>query len=71
MRLYSVEQNRLTFPRQPLWLNYCVNNYYDTETMLSSAVVSKYKNSSGDEIANANFDAVRPENTQIRWNDAK
>jgi len=30
-----------------------------------------YKNSSGDEIANVNFYAVRPEATRIRWNDAK
>ena len=29
------------------------------------------KNSSGDEIANVNFYAVRPEATQIRWNNAK
>jgi len=33
---------------------------------------SRYdKNSSGDEIANANFYAVRPEATRIRWNNAK
>ena len=32
-----------------------------------------YKNSSfiGDEIANVNFYAVRPEATRIRWNNAK
>ena len=29
------------------------------------------KNSSGDEIANVNFYAVRPERTRIRWNNAK
>jgi len=29
------------------------------------------KNPSGDEIANVNFYAVRPEATQIRWNNAK
>ena len=29
------------------------------------------KNSSGDEIANVNFYAVRPEATRIRWNNAK
>ena len=29
------------------------------------------KNSSGDEIANVNFYAVRPEATRIRWNSAK
>jgi len=29
------------------------------------------KNSSGDEIANVNFYAVRPEGTQIRWNNPK
>jgi len=28
-------------------------------------------NSSGDEIANVNFYAVRPEATRIRWNNAK
>jgi len=30
-----------------------------------------YKNSSGDEIANVNFYAVRPEATRIRWDNAK
>jgi len=30
-----------------------------------------YKNSSGDEIANVNFYAVRPEATRIRWNNGK
>ena len=30
-----------------------------------------YKNSSGAEIANVNFYAVRPEATRIRWNNAK
>jgi len=30
-----------------------------------------YKNSSGDEIANVNFYAVRPEATRIRSNNAK
>ena len=29
---------------------------------------SENKNSSGDEIANVNFYAVRPEATRIRWN---
>ena len=29
------------------------------------------KNSSGDEIANVNFYAVRPEANRIRWNNAK
>jgi len=29
------------------------------------------KNSSGDEIANVNFYAVRQETTRIRWNNAK
>ena len=29
------------------------------------------KNSSGDEIANVNFYAVRPQATRIRWNNAK
>jgi len=31
----------------------------------------QYKNSSGDEIANVNFYAVRPGATRIRWNNAK
>ena len=31
----------------------------------------KNKNSSGDEIANVNFYAVRPEATRIRWNNPK
>jgi len=30
-----------------------------------------YKNSSGDEIANVNFYAVRPEATRIRWEKRK
>ena len=30
-----------------------------------------YNNSSGDEIANVNFYAVRPEATRIRWNNAE
>jgi len=30
-----------------------------------------HKNSSVDEIANVNFYAVRPEDTRIRWNNAK
>jgi len=40
---------------------------------LFTAVQKLYKNSSGDEIANVNFDfyAVRPEATRIRWNNAK
>jgi len=29
------------------------------------------KNSSGDETANLNFYAMRPEATRIRWNNAK
>jgi len=29
------------------------------------------KNSSGDETANVNFYAVRPQATRIRWNNAK
>jgi len=35
------------------------------------STVSKYKNSSRDEIANVNFYAMRPQATQIRWNNAK
>jgi len=34
-------------------------------------VIHIHKNSSGDEIANVNFYAVRPEATWIRWNNAK
>jgi len=34
-------------------------------------IANFYKNSSGDEIANVNFYAVRPEATRIRWNNAK
>jgi len=37
----------------------------------NSSVRYVYKNSSGDEIANVNFYAVRPEATWIRWNNAK
>jgi len=40
-----------------------------TEPLARSS--NKYKNSSGDELANVNFYAVRPEATRIRWNDAK
>ena len=36
-----------------------------------SATGNQYKNASGDEIANVNFYAVRPEATRIRWNNAK
>jgi len=32
---------------------------------------TQYKSSSGDEIANVNFYAVRPAGTRIRWNNAK
>jgi len=32
---------------------------------------SKNKNSSGDETANVNFYAVRPDATRIRWTNAK
>ena len=32
--------------------------------------IKSYKNSSGDEITNVNFYAVRPEATRIRWNNA-
>jgi len=38
---------------------------------LSICLTVKYKNSSGDEIANVNFYAVYPEATRIRWNNAK
>jgi len=37
----------------------------------SSSSNNDNKNSSGDEIANVNFYAVRPEATRIRWNNAK
>ena len=37
----------------------------------SNILTYVYKNSSGDEIANVNFYAVRPEATRIRWNNAK
>ena len=36
-----------------------------------SQYTTQYKNWSGDEIANVNFYAVRPEATRIRWNNAK
>ena len=40
-------------------------------TALPRPPSSIYKNSSGDEIANVNFYAVRPWATGIRWNNAK
>jgi len=42
-------------------------------TSLDSLVLKKhlYKNSSGDETANMDFYAVRPEATRIRQNNAK
>jgi len=39
--------------------------------MLQTTLTISYKNSSGHEIANVNFYAVRPEDTRIRWNNAK
>jgi len=41
-------------------------------SQLSSGLTSpsEYNNSSGDEIANVNFYAVRPKATRIRWNNA-
>jgi len=44
----------------------------DTKTSDQTQPTTKWnKNSSGDEIANVNFYAVRPEATRIRWNNAK
>jgi len=54
------------------WLNY--KNYKLQTNMYTIAKVNFInldKNLSGDEIANVNFYAVRPEATQIRWNNAK
>jgi len=38
---------------------------------IAATLTEDNKNSSGDEIANVNFYAVRPEATRIRWNNAK
>ena len=38
--------------------------------LLKDCRKNRQKNSSGDEIANVNFYAVRPEATRIRWNNA-
>jgi len=39
-------------------------------TVTTKLTTATDKNSSGDEIANVNFYAVRPETTRIRWNNA-
>jgi len=39
--------------------------------IVNLVMVRNHKNSSGDEIANVNFYAVRPEGTRIRWNNAQ
>jgi len=41
------------------------------KSMMDTLTHKQNKNSSGDEIANVNFYAVRPEATRIRWNNAK
>ena len=41
------------------------------QTFASLRLHYRDKNSSGDDIANVNFYAVRPEVTRIRWNNAK
>ena len=41
------------------------------DKLLYSTSTKSDRNSSGDEIANVNFYAVRPEATRIRWNNAK
>ena len=50
-----------------------VRGTYDapSDCLFQSFVNSTDKNSSGDEIANVNFYAVRPEATRIRWNNTK
>jgi len=40
--------------------------------MINNLIIAEQnKNSSGDEIANMNFYALRPEATRIRWNNTK
>jgi len=40
--------------------------------MINNLIIAEQnKNSSGDEIANVNFYALRPEAIRIRWNNAK
>jgi len=41
------------------------------DILLRHCATYRHKNSSGNEIANVNFYAVRPEATRIRWNNAK
>jgi len=58
--------NEKSAKAKPQWNNVCRFQWrfqaqWDTPT---------YKNSSGDEIANVNFYAVRAEATRIRWNNA-
>ena len=50
-----------------------ISHIYQYIVSFSSQFSSSHynKNSSGDEIANVNFYAVRPEATRIRWNNAK
>jgi len=51
------------------WLS--VTNDFVSLQLKELFSVTKNKNSSGDEIANVNFYAVRPEATRIRWSNAK
>jgi len=47
------------------------NNTIFEHAVHDTAIGIENKNSSGDEIVNMNFYAVRPEATRIRWNNAK
>jgi len=47
------------------------SKYLEEKCIFTGMYKSNNKNSSGDEIANVNFYAVRPEATRIRRNNAK
>jgi len=54
------------------WHDKAVKHQYNIDTKAWTTVhIMLDKNSSGDEIANVNFYAVRPEASRIRWNNTK
>ena len=53
-----------------LWFNNTQSISQLSNQQPESTAINADKNSSGDEIANVNFYAVRPEGTRIRWNNA-
>jgi len=49
-------------------VNYTHDNTYTITAIIVTNINIIYKNSSGNEIANVNFYAVRPQATRILWN---